>query len=64
MIVPASAELNGVVRSWHSSEEYTECRDSAGLIGDYENELDNKSPTVTSSGGGALSYWLVGLLFV
>ena len=113
-IIPATAERNGVVRSWHSSEEYTECWDSAGLIGVYENELDTKSltpldpdaiilidetspsdtdavdtadnssdndnvsdnifdppteaddnnSTVTSSGGGALSYWLLGLLFV
>ena len=41
-VIPATDDSRGYVRSWHSSESYTQCRNNAGLMGPYENEQDKQ----------------------
>jgi hypothetical protein len=34
-VIPATGDVPGHIRSWHSSESYTTCRDSGGLVGPF-----------------------------
>ena len=37
-IIPATDSAPALIRSWHSSESYTTCVDSGGLVGPYQTE--------------------------